>query len=176
MEDAVTAILLDRRSFLRVSAVAGGGMMLALHFEPAELLAQGPPPATFDALAFVTINADGTVTIMNKNPEIGQGVKNMLPMIIADELDVDWSSVKVEQAAVDGSKFGAQFAGGSLSTPMNWDPLRQVGAACRQMVLAAAAQKWSVPAGELTTRSGRVSHAASNRSASYALAVEEEAR
>jgi isoquinoline 1-oxidoreductase subunit beta len=163
----VTAILLDRRSFLRVSAVAGGGMMLALHLEPAELFAQGPPPGTFDALAFVTINADGTVTIMNKNPEIGQGVKNMLPMIIADELDVDWSSVKVEQAAVDGSKFGAQFAGGSLSTPMNWDPLRQVGAACRQMVLAAAAQKWSVPAGELTTRSGRVSHAASNRSASY---------
>lgn len=163
----MTAILLNRRSFLRVSAVAGGGMMLALHLEPAELFAQGPPPATFDALAFVKIHADGTVTIMNKNPEIGQGVKNMLPMIIADELDVDWSSVKVEQAAVDGSKFGAQFAGGSLSTPMNWDPLRQVGAACRQMVLAAAAQKWSVPAGELTTRSGRVTHSASNRSASY---------
>ena len=163
----MTAILLDRRSFLRVSAVAGGGMMLALHLEPAELFAQGPPPATFDALAFVTINADGTVTIMNKNPEIGQGVKNMLPMIIADELDVDWASVKVEQAAVDGTKFGAQFAGGSLSTPMNWDPLRQVGAACRQMILTAAAQKWSVPAGDLTTRSGRVTHAASNRSASY---------
>jgi isoquinoline 1-oxidoreductase beta subunit len=163
----VSTILVDRRSFLRVSAVAGGGMMLALHLEPAELFAQGPPPATFDALAFVKINADGTVVIMNKNPEIGQGVKNMLPMIIADELDVDWKSVKVEQAAVDGTKFGAQFAGGSLATPMNWDPLRQVGAACRQMVLAAAAQKWSVPAGELTTGSGRVMHSASKRSASY---------
>src|SRR5688572_1332891 len=142
-------------------------MMLALYLDPAELLAQGPPPATFDAVAFVKIAADGTVTIMNKNPEIGQGVMNMLPMIIADELDVDWSSVKVELSAVDGTKFGAQFAGGSLSTPMNWDPLRQVGAACRQMILAAAAQQWSVPAGELTTRSGRVTHAGSNRSAGY---------
>ena len=163
----MTATLLDRRSFLRVSAAAGGGVMLALHLDPAELFAQGPPAGGFDPVAFVQIAANGTVTIMNKNPEIGQGVKNMLPMIIADELDVDWSSVKVEQAAVDGNKFGAQFAGGSLSTPMNWDPLRQVGAACRQMVLAAAAQKWSVPASELTTRSGRVMHAASNRSGGY---------
>ena len=97
----MTATLLDRRSFLRVSAIAGGGMMVALHLDPAEVFAQGPPAGGFDALAFVKINTDGTVTIMNKNPEIGQGVKNMLPMIIADELDVDWSSVKVEQAAVD---------------------------------------------------------------------------
>jgi isoquinoline 1-oxidoreductase beta subunit len=150
-----------------VSAVAGGGMMIALQLDPSEVFAQGPPAGGFDPLAFVKINTDGTVTIMNKNPEIGQGVKNMLPMIIADELDVDWSSVRVEQAAVDGTKFGAQFAGGSLSTPMNWDPLRQVGAACRQMIVAAAAQRWSVAESELTTRSGRVMHASSNRSAGY---------
>ncbi|HET9362702.1 MAG TPA: molybdopterin cofactor-binding domain-containing protein, partial [Vicinamibacterales bacterium] len=164
----MTSTLLDRRSFLRVTAVAGGGMMIALHLDPAELLAQGPPGAQgFDALAFVKIAADGTVTIMNKNPEIGQGVMNSLPMIIADELDVDWSSVRVQQAAVDGSKFGTQFAGGSLSTPMNWDPLRQVGAACRQMILSAAAARWSVPVAELTTRSGRVMHTASNRTGGY---------
>jgi isoquinoline 1-oxidoreductase beta subunit len=164
----VTSTLLDRRSFLQVTAAAGGGLMIALHLDPVELLAQGPPAAQgFDPLAFVKIAADGTVTIMNKNPEIGQGVMNSLPMIIADELDVDWSSVRVQQAAVDGSKFGTQFAGGSLSTPMNWDPLRQVGAACRQMILSAAAARWSVPVAELTTRSGRVTHAASNRSAGY---------
>jgi len=164
----VTATLFDRRSFLKSSAIAGGGVMIALHLDPVELLAQGPPPAGgFDPLAFVKIAADGTVTIMSKNPEIGQGVKNMLPAIIADELDVDWSSVKIEQAAVDGAKFGAQFAGGSLSTPMNWDPCRQVGAACRQMILAAAAQRWSVPVSELMTRSGRVTHRASNRTAGY---------
>jgi isoquinoline 1-oxidoreductase beta subunit len=163
----VTATLLDRRSFLRVSAAAGGGVIFALHLDPAELFAQGPPAGGFDPLAFVKIAADGTVTIMSKNPEIGQGVKNMLPMIIADELDADWSRVKIEQAAVDGTKFGTQFAGGSLSTPMNWDPCRQVGAACRQMLVAAAAQRWSVPASELTTRAGRVTHASSNRSAGY---------
>ena len=166
----MTKNLLTRRSFLQVSAAAGGGMLVALHLDPVELLAQGPPGAPavrYDALAFVKIAADGTVTITSKNPEIGQGIKNMLPMIIADELDVDWSSVKIVQADVDQSKYGAQVAGGSTATPTNWDPMRQVGAAIRQMVLAAAADKWSVPGSELTTASGRVMHAASNRSAGY---------
>jgi isoquinoline 1-oxidoreductase beta subunit len=166
----MTNNLLTRRSFLQVSAVAGGGMMIALQLDPVELLAQGPPPGPamgYSVPAFVTIGPDGTVTITSKNPEIGQGIKNMLPMIIADELDVDWSSVKIVQADVDQSKYGAQVAGGSTATPTNWDPMRQVGAAARQMILAAAAQKWSVPATELTTASGRVMHRASNRSAGY---------
>ena len=161
---------LTRRSFIQVTAAAGGGMLVALHLDPAELFAQGPPGAPnvrFDAPAFVKINPDGTVTITSKNPEIGQGIKNMLPMIIADELDVDWSSVKVVQADVDQSKYGAQVAGGSTATPTNWDPMRQVGAAVRQMVLAAAADQWSVPVSELTTASGRVMHNASKRSVGY---------
>ena len=167
----MTKNLLNRRSFLQVSVAAGGGMLIALHLDPVELLAQGPPGAPavrYDALAFVKIDADGTVTITSKNPEIGQGIKNMLPMIIADELDVDWASVKIVQADADQTKYGAQVAGGSTATPTNWDPMRQVGAAIRQMVLAAAADKWSVPVSELTTASGRVMHASSNRSAGTA--------
>ena len=165
-----TNTLLSRRAFLHVSAAAGGGLLVALHLDPVELLAQGPPggaPMAYVATAFVKIAADGAVTITSKNPEIGQGIKNQLPMIIADELDVDWASVKIVQADANQSLYGAQVAGGSTATPTNWDPMRQVGAAIRQMILAAAAQKWNVPASELTTASGRVMHRASNRSASY---------
>jgi len=166
----MTKNLISRRSFMQVSVAAGGGMLIALNVDPVELLAQGPPGAPnvrFDAPSFVKIATDGTVTITSKNPEIGQGIKNMLPMIIADELDVDWSSVKIVQADADQSKYGAQVAGGSTATPTNWDPMRQVGSAIRQMILAAAADKWSVPVSELTTASGRVMHASSKRSAGY---------
>src|ERR1700745_3159679 len=90
----VQTTLLDRRSFLRVSAVAGGGILVALHFEPvAEVLAQAPqaptPTPAFQPTAFLRVAADGIVTIMSKNAEIGKGVKTHFPMLIADELDVD---------------------------------------------------------------------------------------
>lgn len=162
------ALTLDRRSFLRVTALAGGGFMLAGYLEPLDLLAQGggnAPP--LHPNAFVSIDADGIATIVAKNPELGQGVKVMLPMLIAEELDVDWKDVRIEQGDLDPAKYGVQSAGGSFATPSNWEPMRRVGAAARHMLIAAAAQAWGVPEAEITTTPGRVVHGASGRSAGY---------
>jgi isoquinoline 1-oxidoreductase beta subunit len=165
-----TSQSIDRRSFLRVSALAGGGIALAAYLEPAEALAAWvtpKAPAAFTPNAYIRITADGVITIVAKNPEIGQGVKTMLPMLIAEELDVDWQDVKVEQAASDPAKYGNQFAGGSTATPNNWDELRRVGAAGRELLVAAAAKTWGVPESECTTASGAVHHRASGRRLAY---------
>ena len=156
----------NRRSFLRVSSLASGGLLLGLYVEPRAAAQNQQQQAPLDPAAFVRIGSDGTVTLVARNPEIGQGIRTMLPMLIAEELDVDWKSVKVEQADLD-AKYGIQFTGGSRAASNNWDPMRQVGAAARQMLIHAAADKWDVPASECETASGRVYHRKSNRSLSY---------
>src|SRR5690349_20588784 len=156
---------MDRRSFLKVSALAGGGIMIATLDGLDDVFAQSA--TNFAPNAFITITPDNIVTIIAKNPEVGQGVKTSMPMLIAEELSVEWKNVKLVQADVDAAKYGPQNAGGSTGTPTNWEPLRRAGAAGRHMLIAAAAQTWNVPAAELTAKDGRVTHSSSNRSATY---------
>lgn len=172
-----TTVRVNRRQFLQVTAVAGGGMLLATYFDgfgTADALAAGRA-ADFTPNAFIRITPDGVVTILAKNPEIGQGVKTMLPMLIADELDVDWKDVRVEQADFDSTKFSNQSAGGSNATPSSWTPMRRVGAAGRAMLITAAAQTWGVAESECETAAGVVHHRASRRSLRYGQLVDKAA-
>jgi isoquinoline 1-oxidoreductase subunit beta len=158
-----------RREFLRVTAVAGGGMVLATYLEPL-----GTPQAAaadFTPNAFIRITPDGMVTITAQNPEIGQGVKTMLPLLIADELDVDWRNVRIEQGSLDTTNFRNQNAGGSTATPNHWLPMRRVGAAARAMLVTAAAQTWGVPESECETELGVVRHRGTNRRLMYGALV-----
>ena len=172
-----TNVLVDRRSFLRVSAIAGGGIMLGSYVRLGNAMEEwgAAHAGEFAPNAFIRLTPDGIVTIIAKNPEIGQGVKTMLPMIIADEMDVDWKNVRVEQAPLDTKRFQAQSAGGSTATPVNWMPMRQVGAAARAMLVTAAAQTLNVPESELETGSGAVRHRGSGRTLTYAQLIDKAA-
>lgn len=165
------ALQMDRRTLLKASLLAGGGLALDILMPfPARAVAgaagaTAAKPAVLSA--FVSIAPNGAVTIVSKNPEIGQGIKTSLPMIVAEELDCDWSQVRIEQADVNEKVYGPQSAGGSTSTPRNWMPMRQAGAAARAMLVQAAAIQWNVNPDELTTTKGRILHAASGRSIGY---------
>lgn len=158
-----------RRFFLQVSAGSTGALILGGGIAQAQRLGRPGRPAGPAILpsAFIQIAPTGMVTLTAKNPEMGQGIKTALPMIIADELDLDWKMVTVVQADLNEAKYGSQSAGGSRSTPNNWDLLRRIGASGRSMLVTAAAQTWNVPAAELTTELGRVHHKASGRSVGY---------
>lgn len=162
---------IDRRRFIHLTTLAGGGLALAFSIaDAAELDGRStlsPDTALpFEPNAYLQISATGIV-LYAPNPEIGQGVKTALPMIVAEELDARWSDIEVRQAPIDASRYGSQAAGGSTSIPRAWDPLRRAGATARAMLVTAAARKWQVPETECSTQDSRVVHAGSARSASY---------
>jgi len=162
------AATLDRRGFLTVTATAAGGLLLTRY---ALARAATAPAAAADSIPlglFIRIEADDRVIIGARDPEIGQGVKTSLPMLIAEELDVAWSQVSVTQlplGVVAGNgpmgvrgKYGPQGAGGSTSVPESWEDLRQVGADARRLLVRAAAERWKTDPDRLTTKAGRVLH------------------
>jgi isoquinoline 1-oxidoreductase beta subunit len=170
----MTATLLDnpsRRLFLKTGAAAGGGLLLSFN-----LPGLGQAQAGAALSAYVRIAPDGVVTIAAKVPEVGQGIKTSLPMMIAEELDVDWSAVRIEQAIADGKVYGRQVAGGSQATNLEWEPMRRVGATGRAMLIAAAAARWNLPAADLATEPGFVVHRASNRRLAYGALASDAAK
>jgi isoquinoline 1-oxidoreductase subunit beta len=158
---------LDRRAFLKVGTTAAGGLLLSLSLPGCR--ARGPgraAAAPFAPNPFLRIDPDGGVTLWAKNPDMGEGVKTSLPMIVAEELCADWSRVRVEQAELD-RKYGGQGSGGSDGIASDWDNLRRAGAAAREMLITAAAQGWGVARDECAAREGFVLHAASGRRAAF---------
>ena len=124
----------SRRAFLKAGAAAGGGLLLTFSlpgFDPAAAMTGERAGAAATLNAYVSVAPDTIVTIVSKNPEIGQGIKTMLPMLIAEEMDLDWKPVRTAPADLDPAIFGRQFSGGSRATPLNWIPRRQVGAVAR---------------------------------------------
>ncbi len=174
----MSSLILDRRDFLQLSAVAGGGLMLgfSVGHAAAPAAAAGNSSAAGAATPFapniyVRIGRDGIATIISKNPETGQGVKTAFPMVIAEELEIDWKDVVVEQVGYD-SRYPRQVAGGSGATPADYMRMRRAGAVVRELLIAAAAQKWSVPAAECFAEHGTVVHKPSGKKLPYGELVD----
>src|SRR5258706_6035911 len=167
----VVKTTIGRRSFLKASTLAGGGLMLGFNWliscnpKREDLLTM--PKEWFELNGFLKIGENGVVTIMSPNPEIGQNVKTSMPMIVAEELDVDWKNVIVEQAPLNTAIFTRQLAGGSQSIRQSWKGLRTAGGTARQMLREAAAKAWQVPVNEITTEAGTLYHKAGGKSAGY---------
>lgn len=157
---------LDRRSFLKLTAGAGAGLVLAFNMAGKAKAGQSADN-TPDLNAYIRISPNGAIEIYSKNPEIGQGIKTSFPMIIAEELDADWQDVTVTQSPIDEKTFGRQNAGGSRSIATNWNRLRQAGATARHMLITAATKKWGVPFAECTTANSHVFHPPSGKKATY---------
>ncbi len=162
------ALAVGRRGFMKIAGLVGGGLILGFQLgAPARAADPSTAGEEFAPNAYLRISPDGKIIIYARAPEIGQGVKTSLPMIVAEELDADWQQVEVREAPINIEVYQHQMAGGSRSIPMAWDTLRQAGAVARAMLVEAAARQWGVPGSELTTAGSVVSHGAGNRHLGY---------
>ena len=162
----------NRRSFLKVSAAAGGGMLIGFNWltsciSESKVEEIAIPNEWYEINGYIKIGDTGLVTIYSPNPEIGQNVKTSMPMIVAEELDVDWKNVVVEQAPLNTGFYQNQFAGGSLSIRLSWDALRLAGATGRRMLMEAAAKEWGVSADDLDASLGIIKEKNGERSIGY---------
>ena len=159
-----------RRAFLRQSGAGAAALMLGIHADGTLAAVSDKTVAEFAPHALIRIGSDGRVTLVSKQPEIGQGIKTSLPMIIAEELDIDWKDVRIVQGDLDPA-YGSQSAGGSTSTPTNYNEFHRLGATARTILVHAAAKTWNVAPAECSTAHGAVTHAASGRKLGYGALV-----
>ena len=171
------ALDMDRRRFIKVGFLAGAGLFVAMHVPDAVLAGdKGNYPLideneTLEPNAWIRIRPDDTVTVMIHHSEMGQGIMTGLSMIVAEELDADWSKVRAEHAPVAkvyrNPEFGIQATGGSTSVTTSWDILREAGAAAREMFVSAAAQTWGAPKSACKTKNSTVVHQSSGKTLRY---------
>src|SRR4051812_14979178 len=175
----MTTVNKSRRDFLKITSLTGGGLLLGFSWFNAEAKAPvivneaGMAGGSVGFNSYLSIATDGTITILSPNPELGQNIMTSFPMIVADELEADWTRVKVVQAALDTKNFDRQVTGGSGAVPHSWKLLRNAGATARQMLIQAAAQKWNVPIEECSTNDGFVIHAKTGKKLGFGEVAED---
>src|SRR5215467_6653083 len=181
-KQAAGSTQVDRRQFLMTASLAGGTLLLQCAVRPEEAFASEQTAAAkvIPLNAWLKIGTDDSVTIIVSQAEMGQGIRTTLPAVIAEELGADWSRVRLEESPTDPAyrnpRVDWQFTGNSESTPSFFDLMRQMGASAREMLIAAAAQKWKVDPATCHTESGKVVHKNLHRSARFGDLVEAAAK
>jgi len=148
---------ISRRGVLKSGAIAGATLIIGFDL-PAKVRGANEKAPVSPFRSWIRIDASGQVTILSGRSEMGQGISTALPMVLAEELGIDWKKVKIDQAPTDAALFGNQGTGGSGSVAESFTPLRQAGAAARLMFMSAAAQRWNVPAEKCLVKDGVVSY------------------
>ncbi|MDP4262583.1 MAG: molybdopterin-dependent oxidoreductase, partial [Bacteroidota bacterium] len=168
----------NRRDFIKITSFTGGGLLLGFSWFSTEaempvIMTKANFTGELGFNSYLSIGTDGTITIFSPNPELGQNIMTSFPMIVAEELDADWSKVKVIQAPLDTKKFDRQLTGGSGAIPHSYKRLRVAGATARQLLVTAAAARWKVDAAECTTSNGFVVHAKTGKKLGYGELADE---